>query len=864
MGAAVMTWFRRFLLAGASLLAMTASAQAEFIITPIAFALFAGPLGAVASVGAIYTGVQIALLAGLAIGSSLLSRQQQQKVDPGAFKSTFSSSESSEINAIGRVGISGLKAFGNTKGSDKSRLVAHARGPLKAVEEYKLGGREVTVDPDGAVSSPPYAKPGGSWVNWKIKDGVGADTAWADLMSDFPSLWTADHTLPGVINSLIRYTTPGFATTEAAEKHQVMYGGGEPDGMIVGRFNHVYDPREVGADPDDEETFVWSMNGPLCAARIMSFYPDLTMASFDWDVIADEADKADVLVDTLTGTEPRSRISGVWLSEAERGSTMQDVLDSAGLEIVQSDEGLIRIRLIDDAPTAEVSIAAKDIVDFGWKSGPEAVERPNVCRIRYYSAERNYEMADIDMSGIGWARIDDEITRYGEKPIDISLPFCPSASQAQRIARRLFLLARADAGQVATNWVGAGCWEAIYTNIELPDLDETALTKIAPPRIDDAAATVDIPYVVWPQDLIDDPWDPATMEAAAPEDLPDLQNESELDTPDAPTEATVVVYPNGNREMRMKFSGVTGGTIAEANFRTYTGGLPNAWQATTEYEGVSGAWYGWKAFGTNLTLNRMFSADANWTKGTGWTISGGKAVGAAGSASALTQSLTLTTGKTYRTELTMSDRTAGTLRMRLQGGTNVNGSLLSVDGRYKEDLVAVSGNNAFGIVKSSDFAGKADDACVYDMSDGFIDDGIKADFRARFFNAEEEASYFSDIFDLASLNIDNTTPGAPTASGVNVDTSLYSIEVTARAPELRVVRMLVEEMYTEPSVGFGWRTLVSWDDVRPDVNRVVSTTEVGAGPDDATLSWRVSSFTSDGTQGPYTSGSRVITGTGGP
>lgn len=42
-----------------SLLAMTAQARADFIITPIAYALFAGPLGAVFSFEAIFTGLAV-------------------------------------------------------------------------------------------------------------------------------------------------------------------------------------------------------------------------------------------------------------------------------------------------------------------------------------------------------------------------------------------------------------------------------------------------------------------------------------------------------------------------------------------------------------------------------------------------------------------------------------------------------------------------------------------------------------------------------------------------------------------------------------------------------------------------------------
>ncbi len=571
----------KFLLsAGGSYLAMTAHASADPI--SIGFFLFAGPLGAAFSFGALVTAAQIGLYA-IGIGASLLvssALSKSQKIDPGQYKNTFENSpEGSEINAIGRCRLGGVRTFGNTRNRDRYRLTCHAKGPMVAIEEYLLGGREVVVDSDtGYVSSPPFAKSGDSWVTFKTKTGTGAETAWPELVSAFPTTWSSAHRVRGIAQSLVKYVSPGIYT----EKFGQLYNQGEPESAVTARWNVVYDPREAGADKYNDATWVWSMNGPLCAARIMLSYPDLTVDSFDWDFIAAEADKADAMVPTLTGTEPRSQCSGVWLSEAKRGDTMKQVLESLGCEVTLSDAGLVRIGLIDDVPTADMTLTDDHITSYSWRSGPEAAERPNICRISYYSPERGYEMGEIDMTGIAWARVQDEIDRYGEKIYDIELPFCPSASQAQRIARRLFLQARGDTGVVQTNMAGLALWGRDYANITLSDIEETPVCKIAPPRVDDERGQVDIPFTVWPQELIDSPWNPATMEAAAPEQLPNLQYESDLDTPSVASTA-VVQYPGGAYETRVRFSSVAGGSTAEANYRTYTGGLPDTWQGMTEY-----------------------------------------------------------------------------------------------------------------------------------------------------------------------------------------------------------------------------------------------------------------------------------------
>src|SRR5690606_39773495 len=110
--------------------------------------------------------------------------------------------------------------------------------------------------------------------NLRTKAGDGSETAWPQLVSAFPSLWTSDHRVRGIAQTLARYISPGLDTEEGIAKFNKLFQGGEPDVAIVGRFDLVYDPRNPAHDPDDPETWDWSDNGPLCAARIMLRYPD--------------------------------------------------------------------------------------------------------------------------------------------------------------------------------------------------------------------------------------------------------------------------------------------------------------------------------------------------------------------------------------------------------------------------------------------------------------------------------------------------------------------------------------------------------------------------------------------------------------
>ena len=565
---------------GASYVAMVAHAHADpvsIIATAIHGFLLSSTAIAATAAGVIATVAANVIVGGALLGLSLLGRQRATgAVNPSDAKSTFETSEGSVIEGLGRVRVGGMKAFGNTDGSTRWRLVCRLQGQIDAVEEYFVGGRSVTVEANGEVSSPPWARPGGSWMSIVDKVGTGAETAWGALTAAFPSLWTSSHRVRGIAQSLITYLNPGLSKP----KYLTLYQSGVPDTEWLVRAARVYDPFDEFSDPDVPSTWNWSENGILNAVHVLRRDPAFTSDRFDWSLITMQAVKANQSVATKTGVEKRARCWGMWAWEGARKDTMEDVLRSIGAEIRLTDKGKIWIELIDDDPVSEIAFTPRDIIDLDWVCGPEAVERPNICRIKYYSPERNYEMADIDMTGIAWARVDSEVTRYGPKYFDVELPFCPSASQAQRTARRLFGLARGDTGVAVTNMAGLAAWGRYYGELELPDLGDVERVRFMPPRIDDARGAVEIPFAIWPALS---PWNPSVDEADAPDVIPDLAYEGGLDQPAAPTAAVQITYPGGAKEMRNGYTlpAITHDVI-EANYRVYSDDLPGAWLSMTE------------------------------------------------------------------------------------------------------------------------------------------------------------------------------------------------------------------------------------------------------------------------------------------
>ena len=587
---------KTLLVAGTSLLAMTAHAYAwtaigNFVIS----GLLSVGLGGLLSAG---TAAAIGLTAVQTIGSLALTalnfiRAKPPSADPNTLKNTSKGAEGHGRYAFGRVMMEGKIGFGNTAGYNIHRLVLHCFGPIDAVEEYFYDGRAITVEEDGSVSSPPFARTGGSNLYLRTKSGDGSETAWPQLKADFPSLWTDDHRVAGIGQTLVTFINPG---TGSPRFPRLLTGGVKPV-KILARVGRAYDPRT-------DET-KWTRNGVLWCAHWISRLPGWSVDMLDWTDIADLADEADALVPVVGGTAPRCTLSGGWEGPLTTDIVLE-MLDSAGLEVRETAEGKYTFAWLEDDPATELVMPwsreqegiASPYIDHDLSAGPEGAKRPNVCTLEYFSPERMYEIAEGDLSGAAWARVDHDINVYGDQERRIRLPFCDNVHQGSRIARRMFYEARAESGLIKTTMAGLATWGKRVVTIQVPDVGEDGEPVSlkcwkGPVRTDQADCTCEIPVTVVPAEL-QVAWNPATMEATPPPDLPAFEYESDLDTPAAPAEYAQIEYPDTSREIRIRFTGVTGGTVAEATRRSYSGGNPLPWASMTEMQ-AGGAWLAYAA-----------------------------------------------------------------------------------------------------------------------------------------------------------------------------------------------------------------------------------------------------------------------------
>lgn len=152
------------------------------------------------------------------------------------------------------------------------------------------------------------------------------------------------------------------------------------------------------------------------------------------------------------------------------------------------------------------------------------------------------------------------------------------------------------------------------------------------------------------------------------------------------------------------------------------------------------------ALGSELVSNGDFASDTVWVKGTGWTIASGVATHAAGSASDLDQTISVTEDLYYRVEFDVSGRTAGSVTPKV-GGTA--GTAITADDTDIKETIQAGANADIVFSATSDFDGSVDNVSVKSVTS--IDDlGISLD-SSQWKGGAPQLSAFNEDFESGNF-----------------------------------------------------------------------------------------------------------------
>jgi predicted phage tail protein len=264
------------------------------------------------------------------------------------------------------------------------------------------------------------------YSNLDISYRLGTLTQTADpLLTAFPAL-PSNFWQRGVFCVVARLNWGADAS-----EHQSVWGTGISP-SYEGRFRKVYDPRNGAHSRTDSTTWTYSDNPALCVADALRFAwgVGLDHTHIDWASVAAAANACDVTTTYQAASVKLFTLAGVFRSETDLASQIQDMLDSFRGVITFSD-GKYKI-VADAARTPVWTITDDDILEVtDYVHAAGRAQAYNVIKASYF---------DKDDAGreTTSAVYEDTVASAAEgvRETAIDAPFCPAEHSAQILAYR--------------------------------------------------------------------------------------------------------------------------------------------------------------------------------------------------------------------------------------------------------------------------------------------------------------------------------------------------------------------------------------------------------------------------------------------
>lgn len=406
------------------------------------------------------------------------------------------------VSAYGRSRLYGAYvAFENTTYSVNSdtfapyaldALAVHD-GVIDGIEDRYLGDDKITIYPSGIYTGYVQKLSKGAYgeqtVRWYETLGATPGTAnWAEFIAKLPGKWTVNHRGDGV--AMIGLVWKPVSGDEFGQR----FPQGAAAASIVGRWQKVFDWRDVTQAVNNPATWKWSENAVLHLAHYRlvrekarlapgASIPSGAALQAAWDVffaptIAFWTAAANVCDENVAlkagGTEKRYRS----LLAHKHTDTHKQVIDGLtqcfdGWTSPRHDGALVVFAGKYQAPT--VSIGPNEIVSYSWQHGVIDEEAINELKITYVSAPHDYNPVDAD----AWVDTDDLTARGALRSQGIDF-LVPSHSQARRLAKRLMSRVMApNRGLITTNVAGRIVRGQRYINLKIEEAGSTFFDGVA-------------------------------------------------------------------------------------------------------------------------------------------------------------------------------------------------------------------------------------------------------------------------------------------------------------------------------------------------------------------------------------------------
>lgn len=351
-------------------------------------------------------------------------------------------------------------------------------------------------------------------VRISFRLGESTETAFADVVSIFPTLWSSAHRGDGIASARLRCGGTDL------NHYWKIYPHGLPKLSVVAELTRVYDPRDPAQSRSDPTTWTSSRNPVLQVIDLLTSSDH--GFGLDWDrlvapvqtALMAQADACDELVDRYDGTqEPRYQAGGFAYLTTDPVNVLQAILLACDGWMAEGADGTLSL-VVGKYAAPDVTFTDDHIVGLSIDHGVADEEAVNQIQVVYTPAANDYREAP----GQAWNETADQIERGRVRSQQVSLTWVESHSQARRLAKRQAARYLAPLrGTIQTTLYGLKAvgkrWVRVQSDV-ISDLAD-AVIEVTRLRIDLANARVTIDWTLVNPNSID-AWDALTDDVAPP------------------------------------------------------------------------------------------------------------------------------------------------------------------------------------------------------------------------------------------------------------------------------------------------------------------------------------------------------------
>lgn len=433
-----------------------------------------------------------ALGIGASLVSSLLNKTDVPKPEDGKYN--LKQNVPPLVRIYGTVKKGGDYVLLEEKDGIAYHVISHASHRIERYVGHYLHDDLVTLDGAGLVTAPAHYNP---YVGINDQLGYDVSTAYAQVISAFPTIWTADHRGDGLASIVM---TCGSA---ASEDLQTVYPNGMPVHTAEIEGALIYDPR------DGVTRF--TRNLALIRADHL-IHPSggakLTAADLYWPDWSHAADVCDASVNDREGNPVPRYHGGLWYRYTDNQVDVGRLIDQAGeLVIYERPDGKIGVHA-GEYVTPDIRLTQDDILSIEFDANRRRATNVLAVRGRYTDRGQNYNTVDAAIYGDPYVADDSERSKTVDNQV------VQHHNHSARLQKLAFIRANAPRVKLTARYEAARNvpYRRFIKVHLLPKLNEAVLEIVGRPVLSLKTLTYTIDAIVVPATLYD--FNAATEEGA--------------------------------------------------------------------------------------------------------------------------------------------------------------------------------------------------------------------------------------------------------------------------------------------------------------------------------------------------------------